>query len=416
MSAARILSIGTELALGQSVDTNSAWLAQQLCRRGWRPTHHETVADELSDIGGALLRAAAAAGVVLVTGGLGPTADDLTRQALADALGEPLVEHAPTVARLNAYFAARSRPTPPANLVQALHPPSAEMLPNSCGTAPGLFARLRGAAVFVLPGVPSEMREMFEREVLPRLPESGAGVLASRRLNCVGMPESQLGERIADLMRRGRNPEVGTAAEHGQIGVRINAAAADAAAAQALLDAAESELRARLGVVVFGRDDETLAGVVGAALRAARQTLATAESCTGGMIGAALTDVPGSSEYYLGGVVSYANEAKRELLGVEQNLLDAHGAVSEPVARAMAEGAKRRFASDYAIAVTGIAGPGGGSAEKPVGLVFIGLATPRETRVQMRLLGHDASRAEIRLRATNLALDLLRRELLGGDA
>ena len=417
MRHAWVISTGTELALGQTVGTNSAWLAAQLAALGIRTERHVTVPDDAAATREVLLQAADACDLTLLTGGLGPTEDDLTRQALADAAGVPLELHSPSLEHLRAFFAARGREMPERNKVQALAPRGAAILPNPCGTAPGLRIELRGRPCYALPGVPFEMRVMFEREVAPQLRAGGQGpVLLSRRVHTCGLGESDLGQRIADLMQRGRNPEVGTTADLGVVSVRINVAAPTRAAAETELARTEAELRRRLGDAVYGRDDDTLASVVGAQLAAANRTLSTAESCTGGLIGALLTDVPGSSEYYRGGVIAYANDAKANLLGVGREEIETHGAVSAPVARGMAQGAARALGTDYAIAVTGIAGPSGGTAQKPVGLVFIGLCTPSETEVRECRFGSDSPREAIRVRSARMALNLLRLSLLGSDA
>ena len=414
MNNAWIISVGTELTLGQSLDTNSAWLAKQLAGIGIRAHRHVTVADELASLRDLLLAGAASCDVILVTGGLGPTEDDLTRQALADAAGQPLEVDEPSLGALQAFFAARQRPMPERNTVQALIPRTARAIHNTCGTAPGIAIAVAGTPVYAMPGVPFEMRAMSIRDVLPVLRARTAGqIIALRHLHTFGLGESLLGERIRDLMQRGRNPEVGTTAELGIVGIRINATAADERAATAMLDEVEAEIRRRLGHVVFGRDEQTLAGVIGELLVARGQTVSTAESCTGGMLGAALTDVPGSSRYYVGGVVGYANETKTRLLGVSAANLSEHGAVSAAVALAMANGAADALHSDYAVSVTGVAGPDGGTMDKPVGLVFIGLRTPEGTRVREYRLGADNPRDVIRTRATRIALNLLRLGLLG---
>lgn len=414
MRQAWIIAVGTELTLGQTLDTNSPWLAERLAALGVRTTRHVTVPDERDALRTVLLQAAGCADVVLVTGGLGPTEDDLTRPALADAAGVPLELHAPSLAHLRAFFAERGRTMPAANTVQALVPRGGRALPNTCGTAPGLWLALRGTPCYVLPGVPFEMRTMFEREVEPELRSAARGdVILCRRLHTFGLGESELGQRLADLMARGRNPEVGTTAALGFVSVRINAAGPTPATAAERLRQTELEILQRLGSLVFGRDDQTLAGAVGEALATAGRTLSTAESCTGGLVGALLTDVAGSSRYYLGGVISYSNAAKRGLLGVPAAKLDSHGAVSAAVAAAMARGAAERFGSDYAVSITGIAGPAGGSPEKPVGLVFIGLCAPAGLAThEFRFGATTATRATIRSRAAHTALNLLRLQLL----
>lgn len=413
MPCASVISIGTELALGQTVDTNTAWLARQLAEIGWRCRRHVTVADERADIREQVVSCAASTDAVLVTGGLGPTEDDLTRQALADAAGCELVPDAAALERIRVFFALRGREMPEQNRVQALRPATGRLLENRCGTAPGVEVNICGTPVYALPGVPGEMKEMFAREVLPALRARGGGrVLQSRVLHTVGMPESELGARIADLMRRGRNPEVGTSAALGLIDVRIYAEAESPQAAQALLDADEALIRSRLGAYVFGRNGQTLAGAVGELLVQRGETVCLAESCTGGLIGAWLTDVAGSSRYFLGGCVAYADAIKQALLGVPAETLAAHGAVSEATARCMAGGARERFRATHALSVTGIAGPTGATADKPVGLVYIGLAGPSGVRVHEYRFGPDSSRDVVRVRAARQALALLRRALL----
>ncbi len=410
MQQAFILSIGTELALGQTVDTNAAWLARELAAIGIRTTRHATLADELPLIVDVLKQTAAEHDLVLVTGGLGPTADDLTRTALAEAAGTDLVEDPDSLARIRAFFAERQREMPARNSVQALRPRTGRSLPNDCGTAPGVHVRIGGTPVYSLPGVPREMRAMFEAQVRPHLPVGR--VIRSRILRSFGLGESDLGDRIRDLMQRGRNPEVGTTAAYALVGVRINATAETAPEADALLDRSEAEIRARLGDYVYGRDGETLPGAVLAMLATRGETLVTAESCTGGLVGEMLTDVPGSSRGYRGGVVTYANALKESLLDVPRDTLDTHGAVSEEVARAMADGARRILGGTWALATTGVAGPSGGTTDKPVGLVYIGLAGPDGTTVRRCLFGSDATRAAIRQRAALTALNLVRRRCL----
>lgn len=411
-----IISIGTELTLGQAVDTNTAWLARQLATLGIRAERHVTVADDLPAIREALTLAAHATNLVIITGGLGPTADDLTRQALAEVAGVELQTDAASLEQIRALFERRGRSPAERDRTQALIPRTGRAIENTCGTAPGVFIELHGTPCHALPGVPFEMETMFAREVLPRLRAAAAGqTLRQRRLNCFGLGESDVGDRIHDLMTRGRNPQIGTTAELGVIGVRINAAANAPEAADALLDQAEAELRARLGKIVFGRDSDTLASVVGRELTARGETLATAESCTGGLIAKMLTDTPGSSAYFVGGAVAYSNELKQQLLGVPADTLAESGAVSEPVAWAMAHGVRERFSTTYGLAVTGIAGPAGGTADKPVGLVCFGLATPGAVITRKLRFGDDSPRDVVRARAAYAALNLLRLALVDLD-
>lgn len=410
MQRAWIISIGTELTLGQSVDTNAVWLAQQLAGVGIRASRHVTVSDDLAPIVAIFREAAAAADVVIVTGGLGPTDDDLTREGLARASGTELVRDEASLAQIRAFFRGRGRTMPERNHVQAMVPHRGRALANACGTAPGVRVRIGAAEFFALPGVPFEMKAMFDAHVRPEL-HGGAEVLRSRRIRSYGLPESEVGQLLQDLMARGSNPEVGTTADLGEIGVRINATG-PVTGVDAMLDQTEAEIRRRLGRAVFGRDQETLPVAIGSLLTMRNETVCTAESCTGGLIATMLTDIAGSSRYFLGGVVSYDNAAKRDLLGVTSDALDRHGAVSEPVATAMAAGARRQFGATWAISVTGIAGPAGGSEDKPVGLVCIGLAGPADVKVRTLRLGSDSPRSVIRNRAALTALNLMRLELL----
>lgn len=417
MPTAWIISIGTELTLGQSLDTNGQWLARQLAAQGIRTTRHLTLADELPEIVSALQAAFEACDVLIVTGGLGPTADDLTRAALAAALDDELVRDERSLAEIAAFFEQRGRTMTDRNRSQAERPSRAGVIPNPVGTAPGLTAVAGDCHGYVLPGVPFEMKTMFSASVAPALAARFRGrVVLSRRLQSYGMGESDVAARIGDLMRRGANPEVGTTASLGIIGVRINAEADDAAAATHLLDAAEAEIRRRLGDVVFGTGEQTLGDSVGELLSERQQTVAVAESCTGGLLGAALTDRPGSSSYFLGGVVAYSNAVKAAQVGVPEPLLAEHGAVSGPVAEALATQVRARLGSDFGLSVTGIAGPGGGTADKPVGLVYFGLAGPGGVEVVEQRFGASSPRDVIRARSVHHALHLLRRALLTAGA
>lgn len=403
-----ILSVGHELTSGATVDTNSAYLAGELCRRGLCVIEHVTVGDDRRAIRDAMVRSAAAAEVVLVTGGLGPTLDDVTREALADALGCTLELDAECLRQIEAFFARRKYPMVESNRVQAMVPAAARAIPNDIGTAPGLAAKLGRADVYIMPGVPSEMRKMFADRVAPLLP-AGEGVILQKVLHTFGEGESTVGEKIADLMRRGENPSVGTTVSSGIVSVRILAHEPTQATAERSVNEMAVKVRQRLGGIVFGEDGDTMASVIGELLRRGRQTLSTAESCTGGLVGELITGVPGSSDYYLGGVVAYSNDVKQSILGVPAELLQQHGAVSEEVAGAMAMLCREKFRSDYAISVTGIAGPGGGTAEKPVGFVYTALAGPDGATVRRHIF--PGSRDIVRLRSAAAAMNFLWRKL-----
>jgi nicotinamide-nucleotide amidase len=400
-----ILAVGDELVWGLTVDRHGAYLSRRLSDRGIEVVEHATVGDDRGRIARALGRAGEEVDLVVVTGGLGPTSDDVTRHALADALGVELVLDERVLADLEERFRRLGRTMVAQNRIQAMIPQSAEALRNEVGTAAGIAATLGRARVFVLPGVPHEMEWMFEHRVAPLLPAGGGGI-AHRDIHVFGTGESNVAAAIADLMRREGDVVIGTTVSAGLITVRITSRAGDARAAREQMDRSARGIHRRLGEMVLGEGDATMSSVVGQQLRAKRATLATAESCTGGLIGRMITDTPGSSEYYVGGVVAYSNALKQELLGVEAELLASHGAVSEAVAAAMAEGCRARLASDWTIAVTGIAGPGGASENKPVGLVYASLAGPGTTKTSRYVFGGD--RDTVRRRAALAALNELR--------
>jgi len=409
-----IISIGDELMSGQTVDTNSAWLSQQLSAIGVAPIEHITVGDDLAASRDAFDRAARIADVVLVSGGLGPTPDDLSREALAAALGVPLELREEFVEQIEAFFVRLRRPMPERNRVQAMFPVGSTAIENTCGTAPGIRARLHKADVFIMPGVPREMRVMFERDVVPHLrAASGEGVILTETLWTFGQGESTIAGHIADLMERGRNPAVGTTAQDAIIGIRIFAHGSTPQEARQRVESTVAEIRSRLGHLVYGQGSQTLAHAVGELLVARGHTVATAESCTGGLIAQTLTDIPGSSRYVVGGAVVYSNELKTALLGVSASLIAEHGAVSAEVAGEMASQAAERTGADWVVAVTGIAGPDGGTPAKPVGLVYIGLVGPGVREVRELRLGDFMSRQDIRSRTRWIALNMLRLALLG---
>ncbi|MCK6485280.1 MAG: competence/damage-inducible protein A [Phycisphaerae bacterium] len=408
-----ILCVGDELLTGQTLDANSPWLAQELSAQGVTVVGMAVAPDQKDALIDAIRHAAAGADVLIITGGLGPTEDDLTRPAIADLLAVPLVEDATSLRDIEAFFSSLGRRMSDANRVQAALPRGARAIRNTCGTAPGIRARYRDTTIFALPGVPHEMRVMFAQTVIPEIAGAGgACCYATRTLYTHGIGESDLGERIRDLMARGRNPAVGTTAKQGVIGIRIYARGASGEEAQALLDRDARELRGRLGNLIFGADDERLAAAVAGLLREKRRTIATAESCTGGWAAKQLSDIPGSSAYFLSGIVCYSNEAKVNLLGVPREIIERHGAVSAEVAESMALRCRALAASDYALSITGIAGPDGGTPDKPVGLVYIALADAAGCDVSRHLFGEFRTRDEIRERSCTTALNRLRLKLL----
>ena len=407
-----ILSIGAELVSGLRLDTHSADISRALTAIGIQVVRHETVDDGTAEIEAAFRAAVAEADLVVATGGLGPTLDDCTREALAAAAGVPLDESAEAREHLVAWAKARGRTLSESNFRQALLPRGAGTLPNPIGTALGIEARVGKALVFVMPGVPAEMAQMLEREVLPRLSQADPGrVTVIRTVHTYGVPESVVGEKLADLMAPKRRPHVGTAVHGGMIDIHIYATGAPAEIAP-LLESDAAAVCRRLGDAVFGQDKDTLEDAVASLLAERRATIALAESCTGGLVAAKLVNVPGISAFLLEGVVSYADESKVRTVGVPEGLIRAHGAVSEPVVRAMAEGARLRNRASVGLGVTGIAGPSGGTPEKPVGLVWFAVADEKGTVAAKEIFAGD--RALIRERAANYALNMLRLRLLSG--
>lgn len=408
-----VLTIGDELLRGEIVDSNKSHLSERLREFDMHVRFHASVRDDPHDIQDALERAGRRSDAVLISGGLGPTRDDITIEVLAAAVGRKLALHQPSLDAMRAYFERFGRTMSPSNEKQAWFPEGAEVLPNPVGTAPGCMLETDTALFFCMPGVPRELYRMLDEQVLPRLrarQAKGATVLRSTLLRTFGIGESTLEDTLRDLAR-GEDVELGFRTTWPDNFLRASARGRNEAEAGRRLSELCEALSERLGSLVYGRDDQTMESVVGALLFDRRATLATAESCTGGLLAGRITATPGSSAYFLGGITAYADRVKQELLGVPEALLQAHGAVSEPVAQAMAEGARKRFGADYALATSGISGPGGGSEEKPVGTVCIGFASPEGADARRFLFPFDRERhRQITVQA---ALDRLRRELLG---
>jgi nicotinamide-nucleotide amidase len=415
---AALLSVGDELVLGQTLDTNSRWLADRLASMGILTAEHATVADDADAQTAALVRLAGAHDVVIVTGGLGPTADDLTRVSLARASGDTLVEDPVAFAQIEAFFAARGRTLTPLNRTQALRPARGATMSNHFGTAPGLIARVGSCDVFCLPGPPREMHPMFEQSVVPRLKPAADRTIRTRVLHTFGIGESDLAQRLGKLMDRAANPLVGTTASRGVVSCRLRyEGPATQLEAQRLLDQTEAQVREAGSPFVFGAGSDTLPSVTLQALRERGQSLSLAESCTGGLLGAMLTEIPGSSAVLWGGVVSYANEIKQRALGVPAECFapGGPGAVSSETALAMARGVLERLGTHHALSITGIAGPGGATDGKPVGTVFIARASADGTHEARRFL-ISSDRATIRELAALSALMILWQHVTQGRA
>jgi nicotinamide-nucleotide amidase len=410
-----LVTIGDELLLGYTVDTNGAEIARALAYHGISVTRRSTVGDDVAAIVTVLSEALDRTGAVITTGGLGPTTDDVTREAVAAAFGAPLELDEPHLAWMRDRWRARfDRDMPAANRRQAMLPRGARKLENRHGSAPGAFLRDGSDRwLMMLPGVPRELRGMLHDTVIPLLGELGCGVgacIRSLTLRTTGVPESRLQDQLDGLELES---SLALAYLPGIDGVdlRLTARAADADTAGRMLSAAAASIRERVGEAIYGEQEIDMAAVLLDACRAHDVSLAVAESCTGGLLGARLTAVPGSSDVFLGGVIAYANGVKVRDLAVPPELLDRHGAVSEEVVRAMAKGARERFGTRLALAITGVAGPSGGTPDKPVGLVWICVVL--DERVEPRRIHSWGDRAEIRHRAAQAAMDLARRMLEG---
>ncbi len=407
MRKASIVSIGNEVLSGQTIDTNAAYLSRRLLSIGIPVVSSYTIGDEIDSIVRSFGFAGSDADIIIITGGLGPTDDDLTRQALAKFLGAELQLQDELLQAIQDFFTRRNKKMPSRNKIQAYMPVGAKALANNLGTAPGIRGELAGKLLFALPGVPSEMKQMFEESVLPELQRFASGqVVVIRKLRCFGTGESNLAELVGPLMQRGRNPLINCTASCGVITLTITAIAKDKDTAGRMVEKDEKSLREKLGELVYGTGEQTLAEVVGEKLAKQKKTIAVAESCTGGLIAKLLTDIPGSSRYFMQGWITYSNSAKISELGVPAHLIEKHGAVSEQVARAMAQGARKRAGTTFAIGVTGIAGPTGANEHKGVGLVYISVDCNDWCETKDFVFPHN--RDSIRHRAAQTALNMLR--------
>lgn len=415
-----IINTGTELLLGRVLNTHQQWLCRELARLGWVPHRQVTVADTAEAIQAAVKEAVTRSEVTIVTGGLGPTSDDLTRQCIAELLGKDLVLHEDILNQIQLFYESRGRRMSESTCVQAYAPRGSIVLPNPNGTAPGLVLTIdhgsspsleRPCLLIMLPGPRRELYPMFTDQVVPLLKRSlppSAGRL-ERILHTTGLGESGVEDKVASELKPfiENGLELGYCARVGEVEVRLAASGKDAAI---IVAKAESIVRSCLGDFIFSADDLGLEEVVVDILTKQKKTLAVAESCTGGLLAHRLTNVPGASAVFLNGWITYTNKSKQKFLGVPSDILDQHGAVSEPTARAMAEGARLQAQVDFSLAITGIAGPSGGTPSKPVGTVFVALASAKHTIVHQHL--NLFERENFKQATTQQALEMLRRELL----
>ena len=410
-ATAEIIAIGSELLAPDRTDTNSLWLTEKLNSLGIEVKLKTIVGDDDARLEEAIRDAVRRSKVVITTGGLGPTEDDITRKITARALGRRLLLDETVLAEIRQRFQSFGVAMPERNSRQAMVIEDAEILPNPNGTAPGMFISHEGTAIVLLPGPPREMKPMFENHATPRLAGRVGSLRVVRRLlRVAGLGESAVDEKISPIYMQYDNPQTTILFNQSEIEIHLTARGRTETDANTLLDRLSEQIEERLGNAVFSFAGEKMEEVVGLKLAVGGYTLSVAESCTGGLIAQRLTEVPGSSKYFIEGVVAYANDAKTRTLGVEPILLLEHGAVSAPVAEAMAEGIRKRAGTDFGLSVTGIAGPGGGTEEKPVGLVYIALAD--DVKTEHRKLKLPGDRQLIRWRASQAALDLLRRRLI----
>ena len=409
-----LLAVGTELLLGSVANTDAQLLSRELSGLGLNVYYHSVVGDNPARLAAAVELAKSRADVLITTGGLGPTCDDLTKRVVAQAFGRQLIYHPACADAIRAYFAASGREMPENNLQQAWLPEGCQVLENRWGTAPGCAFHSQGCWVVMLPGPPGECLPMFREQAAPWLAQLSEGVIRSRTLRVFGWGESQVERLLRPQMDRLTNPTLAPYAKQGEVELRITAKAEDGQTAQALIAPVEREVRAALGDLVYGTEGNSLERVVLEGLKDRGLTLGTAESCTGGLLAKRMTDLPGAAAAFRGSVVSYVNEVKRQVLGVPQALLEERGAVCEEVARAMAQGARRVLDCDVAVSTTGVAGPDSDEWGNPVGLVYVAMATQSGCWVRkLNLAGAVEGRERVRTLAASHGLDMVRRWLAG---
>ena len=400
-----IITTGTELLLGEIANTNGQYLAERLNANGFNVFYQTTVGDNRERLASVLKLALSRADLIITTGGLGPTQGDITKEVTAEVMGRPMSLNAEVLAGIERIFAFRGLCMTGNNERQAMIPEGAFILENDNGTAPGIWLEQDKQVIVNLPGPPREMKMMFETKLMPHFIKHYGlqGVIHSRILRTVGIGESVLEDKIADLIATQTNPTIALYARQGEVIIRLTTKAGSVEAADLLIDKLEDEICQRVGQYIYGKDNDSLPLALGRVLAERKATISCAESCTGGLLTSMLTDVPGSSDYVCGSVVTYSNAAKQQLVGVQAASLSQYGAVSEAVAGEMAQGVKKLFQTTFGVGITGIAGPGGATADKPVGLVYLAVAGPNDETCIYR---HQftGNRQDIKYRTAMMAL------------
>ncbi len=408
--AAEIIAVGTELLMGQICNTNAQFISKCLPEVGIYAYYHTVVGDNKNRLVECVNTALNRADIIITTGGLGPTQDDITRETIAEIVGKPLVQDQECLSLMENFFKNRGRVMTPNNTKQACFPKGSIIVKNPNGTAPGCIVEFKGKIVILLPGPPNEMKPMMEQSILPYLANKGGQKLHSVYMRIFGIGESSMEHSIMDLIDRQENPTIAPYASVGQVTLRITARYSDESELDGLINPVVNEIKNRLGDKIYSLENKELCEVVCDLLLKNKTTLAVAESCTGGMISAQLVEYPGVSTVFKGGFITYSNDLKSEVLNVSKSTLEKYGAVSENTAIEMAQGARLKAKSDIALAVTGIAGPGGGTENKPVGLVYIAMVT--ESKIYVKKLNSWGERARIRTDAMLHSFDMIRRLLL----
>ncbi|NLI15295.1 MAG: competence/damage-inducible protein A [candidate division Zixibacteria bacterium] len=408
---AELITIGDELLFGQTIDTNAAFIGEKFAEAGVELAFHTTVGDRADDLIGAIGLAMNRVDFVLTTGGLGPTHDDITKKVLCKFFKRQLVFHEDILKSLEKRYSDLGIAMPPVNQNQALLPQGAKFIENKIGSALGLIFEERDKILIAVPGVPAEMEAMVTDSIVPMLLQKTAGqVIVHRKLRTTGIMESAIFEKVKDIIDEKSPIKVAFLPSYKGVDIRLTVRADNRAKAESALNEMTEKYKERIGKFIFGYDNDELPAIIGYLLNEKKLTLAVAESCTGGLLGKTITDIPGSSAYFKGGIISYANELKINLLSVPPIAIEAHGAVSSETARFMAEGIREKCGADIGVSITGVAGPTGGTPEKPVGLVYIGLASDKNTITKE--FRFKSNRATTRVRSTYAALDMIRKHLL----